>query len=139
MTPSTSSLTTPWIAVDLDGTLAEYDHWRGLEHVGDPIPAMLERVKAWIASGIEVRIFTARACVPEGIRPVQQWLVRQGIGGLTVTNAKDFGMIELWDDRAIQVIPNTGLPVGLLFTDFQQQGATSDAGLEPQNPPDKVS
>ena len=25
-----------WIGVDLDGTLAHYDKWRGVEHVGDP-------------------------------------------------------------------------------------------------------
>jgi hypothetical protein len=30
---------------------------------------------------------------------------------LEVTNAKDMDMIELWDDRAVQVIPNTGNPV----------------------------
>jgi len=24
-----------WIGVDLDGTLALYDRWRGIEHVGD--------------------------------------------------------------------------------------------------------
>ncbi len=28
---------------------------------------------------------------------------------LEITNVKDFGMIELWDDRAVQVIPNTGI------------------------------
>jgi hypothetical protein len=49
-----------WIGVDLDGTLAYYDHWRGAEHIGEPIPAMLERVKRWLADGKDVRIFTAR-------------------------------------------------------------------------------
>ena len=29
-----------WIGVDLDGTLAFYDMWRGMEHIGKPIPAM---------------------------------------------------------------------------------------------------
>ena len=37
-----------WIGVDLDGTLAEWDGWKGHEHIGPPIPAMLERVKRWI-------------------------------------------------------------------------------------------
>ena len=32
-----------WIGVDLDGTLATYEEWRGLEHIGDPVPAMKER------------------------------------------------------------------------------------------------
>lgn len=34
-----------WIGVDLDGTLAHYDRWRGIDHVGDPVPAMMNRVK----------------------------------------------------------------------------------------------
>jgi hypothetical protein len=28
---------------------------------------------------------------------------------LPVTNVKTFDIIEIWDDRAVQVIPNTGL------------------------------
>jgi hypothetical protein len=27
---------------------------------------------------------------------------------LPITCTKDYGMVELWDDRAVQVIPNTG-------------------------------
>ena len=44
-----------WIGVDLDGTLAYYDYWRGPEHIGEPIPAMLERVQRWLAEGKDVR------------------------------------------------------------------------------------
>jgi hypothetical protein len=49
-----------WIAVDFDGTLARYDGWFGPDHLGEPIPAMVDRVKKWIAEGREVRVFTAR-------------------------------------------------------------------------------
>lgn len=49
-----------WIGVDLDGTLAHYDYWRGFDHIGEPIPLMADRVKQWLADGIEVRIVTAR-------------------------------------------------------------------------------
>lgn len=115
-----------WIGVDLDGTLAHYDHWRGIEHVGDPIPLMLERVKGWIADGLDVRIFTARvdggevaiaAGNPNGeahrdvdsVRAhIEAWCVKHIGAVLPITCKKDYGMIELWDDRAIQVIPNTG-------------------------------
>jgi len=31
---------------------------------------------------------------------------------LPVTCVKDMHMIELWDDRAVQVVTNTGMPVG---------------------------
>lgn len=108
---------TGWIGVDLDGTLAHYEGWNG-GTIGEPIPAMLERVKSWIAEGREVRIFTARVHghlqplvgggVYDAITPIEEWC-RKHIGhALTITNVKDFGMVELWDDRAVQVIPNTG-------------------------------
>ena len=97
-----------WIGVDLDGTLAHYDGWRGPEHIGEPVPKMLERVKAWILEGMEVRIFTARASDPEQVPYIHEWLIKHGIPGLMVTNVKDFAMKELWDDRCVQVIPNTG-------------------------------
>jgi len=99
-----------WIGVDLDGTLAHYDGWKGPEHIGEPIPVMLERVKKTIASGITVKIFTARCCVPEQVSFVKAWLSKQGLGDLEVTNVKDFGMIELWDDRCVSIETNTGLP-----------------------------
>lgn len=99
-----------WIGVDLDGTLAEYGEWRGLEHIGKPIPVMVRRVKEWLAEGKQVKIFTAR--VTHGQKAVQhihEWLIAQGLPALEVTNVKDFDMIELWDDRCVSVITNTGM------------------------------
>lgn len=103
--------TRSWIGVDLDGTLAQYDGWRGLEHVGKPVPVMLARVRHWLAEGYTVKIFTARATEGEkGIAPVKKWLADNDLPDLEVTNCKDFAMIELWDDRAVQVVANTGKP-----------------------------
>ena len=110
-----------WIGVDLDGTLALYDEWRGIHHIGAPVPLMLERVHAWIVGGRDVRIFTARVyrmLYPEGtpereegiqvVANIHAWLIAQGLPALPVTCFKDFGMVELWDDRCVQVVPNTG-------------------------------
>lgn len=102
-----------WIGVDLDGTLAKYGGWQGPLNIGEPIPAMLDRIKQWVAEGVEVRIFTARACIPEQIVPIQEWLVSHGLPSLQVTNIKDFSMIALWDDRAVQVEMNTGRILGI--------------------------
>lgn len=99
-----------WIGVDLDGTLAHYDGWVGPDYIGKPVQEMLERVKGWISQGITVKIFTARCSVPEQVAPVAAWLEKHGIGGLEITNIKDFAMVELWDDRCVRVIPNTGKP-----------------------------
>ncbi len=52
-----------WIGVDLDGTLAIYEKWIGAKDIGDPIPKMVDRVKAWLAEGkYDVKIMTARVC-----------------------------------------------------------------------------
>lgn len=104
-----------WIGVDLDGTLAYYDGWHGPEHIGAPVPAMLERVKGWLRDRpeVEIRIFTARICRDREAMTalIQDWLEAHGLPRLNVTNVKDFEMLELWDDRAVQVLPNTGEPV----------------------------
>jgi hypothetical protein len=104
----------PWIAVDLDGTLAHYDGWKGIEHIGEPVPLMLRRVKAWIAEGKEVRIFTARVsrafedAVLAALH-VMDWCEKHVGVRLQVTCEKDFDMIEIWDDRAIPVQKNRGV------------------------------
>jgi hypothetical protein len=106
------------IAVDLDGTLAHYDKWRGIHHIGDPVPKMLARVKQWLEEGHGVTIFTARmsptACLVNGqnSRAVQEviekWCVQHVGVLLPVTSEKRMSFSEFWDDRAIQIIPNTG-------------------------------
>lgn len=98
-----------WIGVDLDGTLAEYHCWIGIHHIGEPITPMIERVKNWINEGKKVKIFTARAS--EGVAAIEYihaWLGKQGLPKLEVTNVKDFGMTELWDDRCVSIATNTG-------------------------------
>ncbi len=112
-----------WIAVDLDGTLAEYGGWVGETHIGEPVPAMALRVRKWLAEGREVRIFTAR--VYDGVTivgdkarlsaddiraAIQDWTEKHFGVRLPVTNVKDFGMVELWDDRAVRVKANEGEP-----------------------------
>lgn len=101
-----------WTGVDLDGTLAMYDGWRGIQHIGEPIPQMVDNVKRLLASGRTVKIFTARVHDKEQreevVKVIQDWCVKHIGEALEVTNEKDFAMIDLWDDRCMQVIPNTG-------------------------------
>ena len=100
-----------WIGVDLDGTLAEYHGWKGIEHVGDPVPKMLARVRNWLASGQPVRIVTARVGGQDSNEAriyIERWCKVHLGCVLPVTCSKDFEMIELWDDRCVQVLPNTG-------------------------------
>lgn len=98
-----------WVAVDLDRTLAFYDEFRGVGHIGEPIAPMVARVKKWIAEGKDVRIFTARA---DGGGPadkaIEVWCLKHLGKLLPVTATKDFEMEVMYDDRAVQVEPNTG-------------------------------
>ena len=140
----------PWIGIDFDGTLSEWGEGTSnpgdVLTTGDPIPAMIDRVKGWIAEGKQVRIFTARVgpatpeeCHAQLIRLTTEqaeaqrmppydetlhhaanyWFRYQqrllstwsalylGVP-LLITASKDFHMEQLWDDRCVQVEPNTG-------------------------------
>jgi len=101
----------PWIGVDLDGTLARDLGSARYDQIGSPIEPMLVRVKRWIAEGRTVKIFTARASSPRQVAAIKEWLVSWGLPELEVTNVKDLQMIELWDDRCVQVTTNLGEPV----------------------------
>ncbi len=103
-----------WIAVDMDGTLAE---WTGTIHkIGPPIPRMVERVRVWLAAGRDVRIFTARVCdreveelYKEQIRLINEFCIAQFGRTLVSTCRKDWALDEIWDDKAYGVVPGTGL------------------------------
>jgi hypothetical protein len=101
----------PWIGVDLDGTLARDLGSTRWDQIGSPIEPMLIRVKRWIAEGRTVKIFTARASSPKQVAAIKEWLVSCGLPDLEVTNVKDLHMIELWDDRCVQVTTNLGEPI----------------------------
>lgn len=121
-----------WFGVDLDGTIAEWDGvWRGPEYIGAPIARTVRRVKHWLRQGKDVRIFTARVHVPpapDTDAPSAKWdeycqcrdeanrcrqvisvFCTENLGvALPITCEKDYHMVLLLDDRAQQVVPNTG-------------------------------
>jgi hypothetical protein len=145
-----------WIGVDLDGTLAEWKEPYDVLQIGPPIPAMIERVKDWLAEGQDVRIFTARvgpASAAECVAALNEITTNQYVAvGLTdrdylhvrdgdptifwqryqcaliaawcqeylgqvlpITATKDFHLWQLWDDRCVQMVSNTGQPISELF------------------------
>jgi len=108
-----------WIGVDLDGTLAEYHGWDYTGGIGKAIPLMVERVKTWLLEGKTIKIFTARANRPEQIVIIKKWLLDNNLPELEITNVKDLKMIELWDDRCVQVVPNTGIPISNVPTNIR--------------------
>lgn len=116
-----------WIGIDLDGTLATHHDWNG-GLIGAPIPKMVRRVKQWLAEGKDVRIMTARVSECGGYSEesggmanrifvmnqrelISKWCLQHIGRMLPITCEKDFQMVELWDDRAVQVRKNTGITV----------------------------
>src|SRR5579863_7872253 len=110
-----------WIGVDLDGTLTTWVDLTRWDEFGEPIEPMVSRVRAWLADGRRVKVFTARVglggpcqltgeqfSVEDMASAIQDHLEAIGLPRLEVTCRKDYHMIELWDDRCVQVIPNTG-------------------------------
>lgn len=73
---------------------------------------MVNRVKRWLSEGKEVRILTARVhpayVTEEDFKVIKDWCVEYIGQELPITASKDYAMVELWDDRAIQVVRNTG-------------------------------
>lgn len=49
-----------WYGFDLDGTLAVYDKWEGIDHIGEPVKPMVDIIKRLHAEGEVVKILTAR-------------------------------------------------------------------------------
>ena len=106
-----------WLAVDLDGTLAIYDGWKGEEHIGDIIEPVAEKIKERVAEGWNVAIFTARVSsilsneVSHATSVIWKWIddndMSQYISGITAVKGKHF--IEFWDDRAFAVEKNKGV------------------------------
>lgn len=116
----------PWVGVDLDGTLAKHLEGRSVAFgIGEPIPIMVARVKYWLENGMRVKIFTARVgksdvwseqsksfgdqkFIDNQIWMINNWCRNVFGEELEITSEKDFLMTEFWDDRAVRVELNTG-------------------------------
>jgi len=118
-----------WIGFDLDRTLATYRTGMGPCEIGEPIPLMIETAKAYIAEGWEVRVFTARVCstgawavrVPDIKRTIREWTLQHIGAALESTAEKDWMLVRLYDDRAVQVEAGTGM----LLLDAAEQRLTN--------------
>lgn len=102
------------IALDFDGTLAHYTKWKGDFEFGEPIQAMVKKVQHELAIGNKVTIFTARVALRDVelkqkiIKAIKAYCKKHIGAELEVTATKLKSFSEFWDDRAIQVVKNTG-------------------------------
>ena len=147
-----------WYGFDLDGTLAKYDKWEGIDHIGEPVERMVDLIKRMHMEGRVVKILTARVapranteykdrekCAPPEYAATadfsgfpadaKTWIENMYLGLDTwgarefiidwclknlgflpeITHEKDHLMLELYDDRVKQVVPNEGFLVEDLY------------------------
>lgn len=104
---------------DLDGTLAKYHGYTSEDEVGPPVEPVLAIAKKLLAEGKDVRIFTARATVPECIPAVKKWCLQHFGQELPVQHHKDLQTVVIFDDRAISVQMNMGVMADANNGDWQ--------------------
>jgi len=80
------------IAVDMDCTLAFYETWEGPEKLGAPIKEMVRKVKAELANGVPVVIFSARVN-PSDANPEDAMSATQAYIAITDWCKKVFGEV----------------------------------------------
>lgn len=94
------------LAIDMDGTLLQYDGWKGDAHYGDPIPGMREVLQRVREAGWYIVIWTTRS----GGGAIRQHLARHDIPfdyinknphGPPGASPKIFADVYL-DDRALR-------------------------------------
>lgn len=102
------------IALDFDGTIAEYESWEKQGHkVGKPIKLMVEAVKRWLKKGHKVSIFTARLShsrleSEQAIQLIEQFLKENDLPVLQVTCMKMWYFTHFIDDKAYHAELNKG-------------------------------
>jgi hypothetical protein len=106
----------PTVAVDLDGVLAIYTTWKGVDHIGDPIPGSIE-LTMHLKQFARVIIFTTRCCADpslnrEGLTPeelkakVTHWLDSKGYFYDDVYTGQGKPIAAAYiDDRAVSCRP----------------------------------
>lgn len=108
-----------WVGFDLDGTLAKYDGWKGIDHIGEPVESVVLVAKLLHWLGKKIKILTARVAPRDGENDsekarkyVEEWCQKNLGFTPEVTYVKDASMVALFDDRAVSVEQNTGKILG---------------------------
>ena len=108
-----------WVGFDLDGTLAKYDGWKGVEHIGEPVDRMVLIAKLLHWLGKKVKVLTARVAPRDdgeggdkARKYVEKWCEKHLGFVPEITYHKDASMAALFDDRAVAVEQNTGKVLG---------------------------
>ncbi|TXI06504.1 MAG: hypothetical protein E6Q76_09640, partial [Rhizobium sp.] len=148
--PDLFKATKPTAAVDLDGTLAAYDGWKGSDHFGDPLPGAAEFLKD-LAQTHRILIFTTRtkdddpALLRTGNAQnrhalaslVRGWLDRHQMPYDDVYIGQGKPIADVYvDDRAVAVPPNPAPDDYTRALDAIRQRSVLKAESQPDPLPD---
>lgn len=67
-----------WYGFDLDGTLARYEEWEGIDHIGEPVKPMVDLIRKMHDEGKVVKILTARVTPRDRPDLVDNPFIRRG-------------------------------------------------------------
>ena len=95
------------LCVDLDGCLAEYDHWRGYLQIGKPRKHVVDLVRAEYKDGAFIIIHTVRVTskshtvIPRALAALEKWLSANRIpyNEIWLGTGKPYASLYL-DDKA---------------------------------------
>lgn len=85
-------------ALDLDGTILEYNGWKDEDTFGKPFVGVTKWIKNRLEEGHRVTVFTAR----ENTNKVKSYLDSIGFPDIPVTNVKQGSFTIMIDDRAFR-------------------------------------
>ena len=103
------------VALDVDGVLAQYNGWKGIDHIGDPIPGAISFTKE-LSEFAYILIYTTRCCETLNDRDgrkaselqqiVKAWLDKHGFtyNEIYIGQGKPIFSCII-DDRAINCSP----------------------------------
>lgn len=101
------------IAVDLDGTLAEYDGWKGIEDIGMPYDGARKFVRTLRERGYKVIIHTCRINPKnssgdvDALNVVSRWLNTHGIEVDEIWTGQGKPIASAYvDDKAVVCTPH---------------------------------
>lgn len=142
----------PTICVDLDGVLAHFDGWKGIEHIGEPIPGAVEFTRE-LGKMARVVIFTTRAkeylyekhsppnAQDDDHRPLAElelilhkWLTQHGFvyDEIYIGQGKPFALAYV-DDRAVTCQPQKEYTKGFAYQNALAEVAVLIDGFRNQD------
>lgn len=112
-----------WYGFDLDGTLAKYDKWEGIDRIGEPVKPMVDLIKRMHEKGETVKILTARVAprtLEDGTVGIQRAMVPvvnlneylkepkspfDLVGNKTTVELNAKQIVEFWCEKHLGFVP----------------------------------